>query len=161
MTNASDPEEHIANTPGNPYFMYSALYRFTPSDTVSLMESFGVATKVERGKRVFPVSDRAADVAEALLKYMKKNGARLHLEKTVRELTIKEGHITGLVLEDGKRIEADAVIVATGGLSFPKTGSTGRRLPLRQGCRPQGYAALSVACPHQVGRAFLRVTYGP
>ena len=125
MTNASDPEEHIANTPGNPYFMYSALYRFTPSDTVSLMESFGVATKVERGKRVFPVSDRAADVAEALLKYMKKNGARLHLEKTVRELTIKEGHITGLVLEDGKRIEADAVIVATGGLSFPKTGSTG------------------------------------
>ena len=125
MTNASDPEEHIANTPGNPYFMYSALYRFTPSDTVSLMESLGVATKVERGKRVFPVSDRAADVAEALLKYMKKNGARLHLEKTVRELTIKEGHITGLVLEDGKRIEADAVIVATGGLSFPKTGSTG------------------------------------
>ena len=125
MTNASEPEEHIANTPGNPYFMYSALYRFTPSDTVSLMESLGVATKVERGKRVFPVSDRAADVAEALLKYMKKNGARLHLEKTVRELTIKEGHITGFVLEDGKRIDADAVIVATGGLSFPKTGSTG------------------------------------
>ena len=75
ITNASDPEEHIANTPGNPYFMYSSLYRFTPEDTVALMESLGVPTKVERGKRVFPVSDKAADVAEALLRYMKKNGA--------------------------------------------------------------------------------------
>ena len=72
ITNASDAEEHIENTPGNPFFMYSALYRFQPSDTVKLMESLGVPTKVERGKRVFPVSDSAADVAEALLKYMKK-----------------------------------------------------------------------------------------
>ena len=125
ITNASDAEEHIENTPGNPFFMYSALYRFQPSDTVKLMESLGVPTKVERGKRVFPVSDSAADVAEALLKYMKKNGVRLHLEKAVKDIIIEDGRAVGVVLADGKRAAADAVIVATGGLSYPGTGSTG------------------------------------
>lgn len=125
VTNASDPEEHIANTPGNPYFMYSSLYRFTPADTVALMEKLGVATKVERGKRVFPVSDKAADVAEALLRYMKKNGVKLHLEKAVKDILTEGENIKGVVLDDGKKIEADAVIVTTGGLSYPGTGSTG------------------------------------
>ena len=125
ITNASGADEHIENIPGNPYFMYSALYRFQPSDTVELMESLGVPTKVERGKRVFPVSDSAADVAEALMKYMKKNGARLHLEKAVKDIIIENGQAKGVVLADGKRISADAVIVATGGLSYPGTGSTG------------------------------------
>ena len=125
ITNASDPEEHIANTPGNPYFMYSSLYRFTPEDTVALMESLGVPTKVERGKRVFPVSDKAADVAEALLRYMKKNGARLHTEKAVKEILAENGRAAGVLLADGKKVMADAVIVATGGMSYPGTGSTG------------------------------------
>ena len=125
VTNASDPEEHIANTPGNPYFMYSSLYRFTPADTVALMEKLGVATKVERGKRVFPVSDKAADVAEALLRYMKKNGVKLHLEKAVKDILTEGENVKGVVLDDGKKIEADAVIVTTGGLSYPGTGSTG------------------------------------
>ena len=80
--------------------------------------SLGVPTKVERGKRVFPVSDSAADVAEALLKYMKKNGVRLHLEKAVKDIIIEDGRAVGVVLADGKRAAADAVIVATGGLSL-------------------------------------------
>ncbi len=125
MTNASDPQEHIDNTPGNPYFMYSALYKFTPDDTIKLIESLGVPTKVERGKRVFPVSDKAEDVAKALQKYMKKGGVRLHMESAVKDVIIEDGEAKGILLEDGKKYMADAVVVATGGLSYPGTGSTG------------------------------------
>lgn len=125
ITNASEPDEHIENTPGNPYFMYSALYKFTPSDTVKLMEKLGVATKVERGKRVFPVSDKAADVAEALVRYMKKNGVKLNFDKAVKDILIEDGRTVGILLRDDSRVLSDAVIVATGGLSYPSTGSTG------------------------------------
>lgn len=125
ITNASDCEEHIENTPGNPYFMYSALYKFPPDKMIELVESLGVPTKVERGKRVFPVSDNAADVSEALKKYMKKNGVKLHLEKGVKDIIIENDKIKGIVTDDGKELDFDAVIVATGGLSYPTTGSTG------------------------------------
>lgn len=125
ITNASDCEEHIENTPGNPYFMYSALYKFPPDKMIELVESLGVPTKVERGKRVFPVSDKAADVSEALKKYMKKNGVKLHLEKGVKDIIIENDRIKGIVTDDGKELDFDAVIVATGGLSYPTTGSTG------------------------------------
>lgn len=125
ITNASEPDEHIENTPGNPYFMYSALYKFQPSDTVGLIEKMGVLTKVERGKRVFPVSDKAADVVDALVRYMKKNGVRLHFDKAVKDIIIEDGKTCGIVLNDGSRVLSDAVIVATGGLSYPSTGSTG------------------------------------
>lgn len=125
ITNASDCEEHIENTPGNPYFMYSALYKFPPDKMIELVESLGVPTKVERGKRVFPVSDKAADVSEALKKYMKKNGVKLHLEKGVKDIIIENNKIKGIVTDDGKELDFDAVIVATGGLSYPTTGSTG------------------------------------
>lgn len=125
ITNASDCEEHIENTPGNPYFMYSALYKFPPDKMIELVESLGVTTKVERGKRVFPVSDKAADVSEALKKYMKKNGVKLHLEKGVKDIITENNKIKGIVTDDGKELDFDAVIVATGGLSYPTTGSTG------------------------------------
>lgn len=125
ITNASDCEEHIENTPGNPYFMYSALYKFPPDKMIELVESLGVPTKVERGKRVFPVSDKAADVSEALKKYMKKNGVKLHLEKGVKDIITENNKIKGIVTDDGKELDFDAVIIATGGLSYPTTGSTG------------------------------------
>lgn len=125
ITNASDCEEHIENTPGNPYFMYSALYKFPPDKIIELVESLGVPTKVERGKRVFPVSDKAADVSAALKKYMKKNGVKLHLEKGVKDIITENNKIKGIVTDDGKELDFDAVIVATGGLSYPTTGSTG------------------------------------
>ena len=125
ITNASDCEDHIENTPGNPYFMYSALYKFPPDKMIELVESLGVPTKVERGKRVFPVSDKAADVSEALKKYMKKNGVKLHLEKGVKDIITENNKIKGIVTDDGKELDFDAVIVATGGLSYPTTGSTG------------------------------------
>ncbi len=125
ITNASDCEEHIENTPGNPYFMYSALYKFPPDKMIELVESLGVPTKVERGKRVFPVSDKAADVSEALKKYMKKNGVKLHLEKGVKDIITENNKIKGIVTDDGKELDFDVVIVATGGLSYPTTGSTG------------------------------------
>lgn len=125
ITNASDVEEHIENIPGNPYFMYSALYKFPPEKMVELIEKLGVPTKVERGKRVFPVSDRAADVSDALFNYMVKNGVRVHFEKGVKDIVINDGQAVGVVTDDGKTVYSDAVIVATGGLSYPGTGSTG------------------------------------
>lgn len=125
VTNASDVEEHIENITGNPYFMYSALYKFPPEKLVELIEKLGVPTKVERGKRVFPVSDKAADVSEALLGYMIESGVRLHLEKGVKDIVINDGQAVGVVTDDGKTVYSDAVIVATGGLSYPGTGSTG------------------------------------
>jgi len=125
ITNASDIDEHIENIPGNPYFMYSALYKFSPEKMVELIEKLGVPTKVERGKRVFPVSDKAADVSEALLGYMRKNGVKVHLENCVKDIVINDGQAVGIITEDGKTVYSDAVIVATGGLSYPGTGSTG------------------------------------
>lgn len=124
ITNDSDVENFIANIPGNPYFLYSALYGFTSGDTVSFFNSLGLETKVERGSRVFPVSDKAADVVAAFEKYMKKMKVNIHLNSPVDSIIIKDKKAVGIKIKE-KEIMADAVIVATGGLSYPGTGSTG------------------------------------
>ena len=125
FTNASDIEEHIENIPGNPYFMYSALYKFPPEKVIELIENMGVPTKAERGKRAFPVSDKALDISEALLRYMKKNKVKLHLDKGVKDIIIENNKACGIVLQSGEKVEADAVVITTGGMSYPSTGSTG------------------------------------
>ncbi len=125
VTNNSDVDNFINNIPQNPYFLYSALYGFTNEDTVEFFESLGVKTKVERGNRVFPVSDRAADIALALERNMKRNGVAVHYNSRVKEVIIKDGRVRGIRLENGREFLSDAVIIATGGLSYPGTGSTG------------------------------------
>lgn len=125
VTNDSDVEGLLDNIPGNPYFMYSSFYQL---DSFALQEFFrnlGLELKVERGKRVFPVSDRSLDVVLVLEKYVKKNKVKLHLESPVESILIEDGKAAGIRLKNGKEEKADGVIVCTGGLSYPGTGSTG------------------------------------
>ena len=134
ITNDSDVETHLENIPGNPYFLYSALYGFDSQSTIAFFEELGVKTKVERGNRVFPVSDKAADVAQAMERFLRKAGVRLHLQKEVAQVLVEEGRVTGIRLKNGETKAADAVIVATGGLSYPGTGSTGDGYGFARAC---------------------------
>lgn len=125
ITNASDASDIIENIPRNPYFMYSALYSFQSDDVVKFFNSLGLPTKVERGNRVFPVSDSAKDVVMTLEKYIKKAGVKIHLNKEVKGICKEDNTVTGIILKSGEKISADKVILCTGGLSYPVTGSTG------------------------------------
>lgn len=129
LTNAGTMEDIIKNIPGNGQFLYSSLNRFSNQDTINFFNRLGVATKVERGDRVFPVSDRAADVVEALNRYLLKIGVSIKYETKVEGLSISQGGIQG-VTAGGKFFPAEAVIVATGGASYPGTGSTGDGYPM-------------------------------
>ncbi len=124
ITNACDIAEIFENIPHNASFMYSAIYSFSNTDVVSLLESLGLETKVERGQRVFPKSDSAHDVAKALEKYAIGKNVRL-LRGAVSNIIIADGKVRKVVLNDGREIECESVIVATGGASYPLTGSTG------------------------------------
>ncbi|MFR2234401.1 MAG: NAD(P)/FAD-dependent oxidoreductase [Lachnospiraceae bacterium] len=149
ITNACDVEELFNNVVTNKKFLYSAFYGFTNDDVVAMLNTAGLATKVERGNRVFPVSDRAGDVIAALVRIMKKLGVKLEYDTTVTEIitgtldktddtaAAADGGkcgaaagaiattVTGVRCASGKVYPADAVIVATGGVSYPTTGSTG------------------------------------
>ena len=124
ITNACDNSAFISNVVSNPRFLYSAINGFDTSDTVAFFNSLGVETKVERGNRVFPLSDKAMDVADALLNYARNSGVRIITESPVDELITENGEIKG-VKSKGRKFFADAVIIATGGKSYPLTGSTG------------------------------------
>ncbi|MBR2877364.1 MAG: NAD(P)/FAD-dependent oxidoreductase [Clostridia bacterium] len=114
----------ISNIPVNGRFLFGAFSRFDTADTMDFFEELGVPLKIERGNRVFPVSDKALDIVDALNRYITVNGVTRKQGRAV-ELIIEEGRATGCITEDGKKYFADNVIVATGGLSYPKTGSTG------------------------------------
>lgn len=123
ITNFCDNDEFISNIPTNPRFMYSAINAFTTYDTIAFFEDLGVATKVERGNRVFPVSDKASDVADALRNSALSNGCDIVCD-TVVALILKEGKVIGVKTQHDKYL-CDSVIVCTGGKSYPKTGSSG------------------------------------
>ena len=123
LTNNCTADEFMRNVPRSPKFLYTALSKFDPAAAMSFFEGLGVPLKTERGKRVFPVSDRALDVVAALRRY--SSGARL-VRGEAEELIIRNGRCAGAALSDGRRIEADSVIVCTGGLSYPQTGSEGK-----------------------------------
>lgn len=125
VTNDSDVEGLLENIPGNPYFLYSAFYQLDSTALQEFFRGLGLELKVERGRRVFPVSDRSLDVVLALEKYVKQNHVRLHLESPVEEILIADGRAAGIRLQNGREERADGVIVCTGGLSYPATGSTG------------------------------------
>ena len=125
VTNDSDVEGLLDNIPGNPYFLYSAFYQLDSFGTQEFFKNLGLELKVERGKRVFPVSDRSLDVVLALEKYIKQNKVKLHLESPVDSILIEDGQVAGIRLKNGKEEKADGVIICTGGLSYPGTGSTG------------------------------------
>lgn len=122
VTNNCDENTFLQNVRTNPRFLYSSLYAFPPAKTMELFEELGVPLKTERGRRVFPVSDRAEDIRQALLRYA--DGVQI-LYDGAKKLVIEEGRAVGVVTESGRQLNADAVLVATGGVSYPVTGSTG------------------------------------
>ena len=123
VTNDCSVEELLQNVPTNPRFLYSALGRFDTSDTKAFFEERGVALKVERGRRVFPVSDRAEDIVRALVSACKETSVNICYER-VTSLRIENGELLGLNTEKNS-YDADAVIICTGGKSYPRTGSDG------------------------------------
>ena len=135
ITNASDMEELFKNVCSNPKFLYSAFYSYTNEQVVDFFEGYGLRTKVERGNRVFPMSDHSSDVIATLSKALKNVGVEVRLYTKVKELLtseVSDGNeiesqpmISGVVLDNGERIQADAVVLATGGISYPSTGATG------------------------------------
>lgn len=128
VTNACDMEELFQSIRSNEKFLYSAFYSFTNEQTMEFFEELGVRLKVERGNRVFPVSDKSSDVISALQRELKRLGVSCHFNCEAKKLLVENGMIQGvLVQENGREQEllADHVIVATGGLSYPSTGSTG------------------------------------
>ena len=124
LTNASDMEVIFANVMSNKKFLYSAFYTFDNNQVIDLFETNGMATKTERGNRVFPVSDHSSDVIATMAKILKNDGVEVKLNTTVDSLIIKDNKACGVVANK-KEIYADNVIVCTGGLSYPSTGSTG------------------------------------
>lgn len=141
VTNNCDTEELFPAVMTNPKFLYSAFYSFPPQDVMEFFENAGVPLKTERGNRVFPVSDHSSDIIRALERELKKNGAHIHLHTEVKSVETeplpdesetegKKGKgpkeiIRGVTLADGSFLQADEVLVATGGLSYRSTGSTG------------------------------------
>lgn len=143
ITNAADMEELFQNVCSNPKFLYSAFYSYTNDQVVDFFESYGLRTKVERGNRVFPMSDHSSDVIATLAKALKDVGVEVRLYTKVKELLVGETvvnkdaeadgsvptdtrvTISGVILENGERLQADAVVLATGGISYPSTGATG------------------------------------
>lgn len=125
ITNACDVEELFRAVIGNPKFLYSSFYTYTNQNVIDFFENEGLATKIERGNRVFPVSDHSSDVIRTLSEAMRKRGVQVHLNQKVEKVLQKDGTFDGIVLEDGKTVKGDSCIIATGGLSYPSTGSTG------------------------------------
>lgn len=125
LTNDCDINTLISNIPGNGKFLYSSFSLFSNKDIIEFFEKMGLRVKVERGNRVFPESDNAKDVVDALLKYTSGQNVHFCYQSKVDDILVNDGHVTGVRLSDGTDRKLDAVILATGGLSYPGTGSTG------------------------------------
>ncbi len=128
VTNACGMEELFQGVVTNPKFLYSSFYRFTNQDLMDFFEQHGCRLKVERGNRVFPVSDKSSDIISTLSRALRELLVEVHLGEEAESLVIQEGRCVGIRLKSfrgTKEAQADAVIVATGGLSYPSTGSTG------------------------------------
>lgn len=158
ITNAADIEAFFRAMNSNPKFMYSGFYSFTNDQVIQFFEDLGVQTKIERGDRVFPVSDHSSDVINALSREMKRLGVQIYLHSEVRELLVEEMSdadgtemtVSGVVLTSGKKIRGDSVIVTTGGASYPSTGSTGDGYRFAKACGHKVTDLLPALVPMEV-----------
>lgn len=125
VTNAADMEQFMRVIYRNPRFMYAPFAALDNRGVMALVESLGVPLKVERGERVFPVSDKSSDVIHAFARELDRLGVEVRLNTGAEALLIEDGVCRGVMLTDGEALRGDAVIVATGGVSYPSTGSTG------------------------------------
>lgn len=124
VTNHTGAREVLEHIPHGNRFLFSVMERFPPEETMAFFTQLGVPLKTERGNRVFPTSDRAADIIDALVREMKRQKVST-VHGRVCQVNAEDGHVTGVTLEDGRTLPAQAVILATGGASYPATGSTG------------------------------------
>ena len=125
LTNACSFDEFISNVVTNPKFLYSALRNFGAAETMSLVESGGTELKIERGNRVFPSSDKSSDIIKAFSKLLNQSGVEVRLNERVLSLNSSDNKIIEIVTDKNSYTDCDAVIVATGGMSYPSTGSDG------------------------------------
>ena len=125
ITSDCEIEELIENVPTNGKFLYSAFYTFTNTDVIDMFNNLGVKTKTERGKRVFPESDKAHDIANALEKQIRNKNVKIILNAEVNNIISKNNKVEKVILNNKQELKCDSVIIATGGLSYPLTGSTG------------------------------------
>ena len=125
VTNDCEPDTFFTNVVSNPKFLYSAYYTFDNTQVMQLLEENGCPLKIERGNRVFPVSDHSSDIIRTLQNALLKKDVKISLHTKVNNILIKDGRVCGVELSDGKKLSADAVVVATGGVSYASTGSTG------------------------------------
>lgn len=125
VTNSKDISEFFDFIPGNPHFLYSALYSYTNEDTINFFESQGIGLKSERGGRVFPSSDKSSDIIKGLLKELNNNKVDIRLNSKVTDIIYKNSLINGVKINNNYTLTADNYIIATGGVSYPLTGSTG------------------------------------
>lgn len=125
VTNAAEMEVLFSSVVTNAKFLYSSFYGCTNEDVIAFFNEIGLETKVERGDRVFPVSDRSSDVIQALGRELKKQGVHIYLHTKVKQVRETDGCFCSIVLEDGKEITGDACIITTGGFSYQTTGSRG------------------------------------
>ena len=141
VTNGKDISEFFDYIPSNPHFLYSALYTFTNEDTMKFFKERGVELKVERGDRVFPKSDKSSDIIKAFEKALIENNIGIKLGVAVKDLIVKNHEITSVVLDNGEFIECDNVILATGGASYPQTGSNGDGFKI---CKSIGHSIIPI-----------------
>lgn len=130
VTNNCDIKDFLTNIPGDGRFLYSALNRLSPRDTMQFFESLGLPLKTERGNRVFPVSDNANDVAGILARNLERSGVR-HIRESAKHIITENGEVTGVKTDSGV-ISCRAAVICTGGLSYPLTGSTGAGYKMAQ-----------------------------
>lgn len=128
ITSSLPIEDFIPNIPGNGRFLYSAFQNYTNEDIINFMKEENVEVKVERGNRIFPISDKSQDVLAAFERKLKEEKVNIKTNTRVREILVEEQKAVGVLLENGKKLLADKIILATGGKSYPNTGSTRRWL---------------------------------
>ncbi|MDO9492078.1 NAD(P)/FAD-dependent oxidoreductase [Acetobacterium sp.] len=137
LTNAVDIGDYFDSIVHNHSFMYSALYSYTNTDFMAFLEKNGVPLKTERGDRVFPVSDKSSDVINGFKTALKHNRCQVHLNTKITDLSISNNIINGIIFENGEIRKYDAVILASGGKSYPSTGSDGNFFKILKNCGHQ------------------------
>ena len=159
ITNAGDMETLFASVVTNSKFLYSSFYGYTNRDVIEFFERIGVPTKVERGNRIFPVSDHSSDVIAGLLRELEQLGVEIHLRSEVTNVIGKES-FEAIRLKNGRQIEGDACIVATGGCSYQTTGSTGDGYRFAKACGHQVTELVPALVPLVIKEQFVRELQG-
>lgn len=160
LTNACDTEELFSNVVRNAKFLYSAFYGFSNFMAMDFFEQAGCPLKIERGNRVFPVSDHSSDVIRSLEKKLREAGVEIRLHTEVSDIICSDNKISGVILKNGRREAADAVIIATGGVSYPLTGSTGDGYRMAEKAGHTLTARLPALVPFEVSERMVKELQG-